>query len=322
MPLAGTRASRGRCSHADGDFTIIPRTWRDRLGDIRSLRSAVVTGVAPAALVATLAVALGSGLGAAPAMAQDADERVPDRLVVGDLSPGALALVDAAFVPEGAGAGVPSPANAVGLASIAQMADFNTVGAGLPIPGPAEFGRETVGLDNISLANIGPDYADPADRAGLPGRQRPRRDYASFGEDVKAIKWEFAAVAGYYTATNAPKLFKDPQFPTFQNEGWFGRSTNNVGVDKLAHAYSAYVISELLYGRLKRNTGDAPGIEWTAAALGSGIMLWSEAFDSIEPTSGWSWEDVAMNTAGAGFSVLRNSVPESSVTRLLTLAVA
>lgn len=39
----------------------------------------------------------------------------------------------------------------------------------------------------------------------------PPRSYASFGEDVKAIKWEFAAVAGYYTAINAPKLLKDPR---------------------------------------------------------------------------------------------------------------
>jgi hypothetical protein len=137
----------------------------------------------------------------------------------------------------------------------------------------------------------------------------PSRTYASFGEDVKAIKWELAAVAGYYTAINAPKLLKDPRWPTTQKEGWFGRSTKNLGVDKLAHAYSAYVISELLYGRIKRKTGDAPGIELTAAALASGIMLWSEAFDSIEPTSGWSWEDVAFNSLGAGFSVMRNSVP-------------
>lgn len=77
----------------------------------------------------------------------------------------------------------------------------------------------------------------------------------------------------------------------------------------MAHAYSAYVISELLYGRLKRKTGDAPGIQYSAAALASAVMLGTEAFDSIEPSSGWSWEDVAMNTAGAGFSVLRNSVP-------------
>jgi hypothetical protein len=137
----------------------------------------------------------------------------------------------------------------------------------------------------------------------------PPRTYASFGEDVKAIKWELAAVAGYYTAINAPKLLKDPRWPRTQKEGWFGHSTQNLGVDKLAHAYSAYMISELLYGRIKRKVGDAPGIELTAGALASGIMLWSEVFDSIEPSGGWSWEDVTFNSLGAGFSVMRNSVP-------------
>lgn len=136
----------------------------------------------------------------------------------------------------------------------------------------------------------------------------PRAE-ASFGEDVKAIQWEFAAVAGYYTAINAQKLFKNPRWPTVQNEGWFGRSTNNLGVDKLAHAYSTYVVSELLYAQIKRKRGDAPGSELTAAALASGIMVLSEAFDSIEPTSGWSWQDVTFNSLGAGFSVLRNAVP-------------
>ena len=101
----------------------------------------------------------------------------------------------------------------------------------------------------------------------------------------------------------------NPRAPHFHREGWFGESTNNLGMDKLAHAYSSYVISELFYARLKRNTGDAPGIEYTAAALASGVMLWSELSDSIEPDGGWSWEDVAMNSAGAAFSVLRNSVP-------------
>ena len=137
----------------------------------------------------------------------------------------------------------------------------------------------------------------------------PPRAYASFGEDVKAIKWEFAAVAGYYTAINAPKLLKDPRWPTTQKEGWFGHSTQNLGVDKLAHAYSSYIISELLYSRIKRKVGNAPGIELTAAALASGIMLWSEVFDSIEPSGGWSWEDVTFNSLGAGFSAMRNSVP-------------
>ncbi|KQN21271.1 hypothetical protein ASE86_14820 [Sphingomonas sp. Leaf33] len=138
---------------------------------------------------------------------------------------------------------------------------------------------------------------------------RARRPNASFGADVASIKWELGAVAAYYTAINAPKLFMNPRAPRFKREGWFGLDTTTVGVDKLAHAYSAYVISEVLYYRLKRNTGGAPGIQYTAAALAAGIMLYTEAYDAIEPDGGWSWEDVTMNTAGAAFSVLRNSVP-------------
>ncbi|MCU0732862.1 MAG: YfiM family protein [Hyphomonas sp.] len=186
-----------------------------------------------------------------------------------------------------------------------------------PIPQPTGPGSLPVQQREAQPASTNIDFTSPItittqpvdDDARLLFEETPGRDYASFGEDVKAIKWELAAVAGYYTATNVPKLFKDPRWPTVQNEGWFGRSTNNVGVDKLAHAYSTYVVSEILHARLRRKTGDAPGIEWTAAALASGIMLWSEAFDSIEPTSGWSWQDVTFNTLGAGFSVLRNSVP-------------
>lgn len=183
----------------------------------------------------------------------------------------------------------------------------NAVSDGL-LTAPETESTGDTGKNNLS----GPLQEEPQSPKDLDARfyaGTPSRTYASFGEDVKAIKWELAAVAGYYTAINGPKLLKDPRWPTTQKEGWFGRSTKNLGVDKLAHAYSAYVISELLYGRIKRKTGDAPGIELTAAALASGIMLWSEAFDSIEPTSGWSWEDVAFNSLGAGFSVMRNSVP-------------
>ena len=136
----------------------------------------------------------------------------------------------------------------------------------------------------------------------------PQR-FRSFGSQVGSIKWELGAVAAYYTAVNGTKLFEDPTAPHFHKEGWFGESTKNVGVDKLAHAYSAYVISELLHARLKRKTGDAPGIQYTAAALASGIMLYTELWDSIERSAGWSWEDVTFNSLGSGFSILRNSVP-------------
>ena len=133
--------------------------------------------------------------------------------------------------------------------------------------------------------------------------------YRSFGGQVDAVKWEMAAILGYYTAINAKKLWENPTTPHFHREGWFGKETSTLGVDKLAHAYSGYVISEIVYARLKRKTGNAPGIAVTAAALGFATTLYSELWDSIERGGGWGWEDVAFDAAGAGFSLLRNSVP-------------
>ncbi|MBU3078305.1 YfiM family protein [Sphingomonas sp. XMGL2] len=94
----------------------------------------------------------------------------------------------------------------------------------------------------------------------------------------------------------------------FQNEGWFGKSTLNLGVDKLAHAFNTYAISDILYARLRRKT-DAPSAAVTAAVLASGLQIYSEFFDAVKKSSGFSVQDVAFNTAGAALSALRNSVP-------------
>jgi len=153
-----------------------------------------------------------------------------------------------------------------------------------------------------------PGHSGPPDAAPSPAPVESR--YRSFGGQAGAVKWEMAAILAYYTAINGSKLFKDPEWPHFHSEGWFGKSTANMGVDKLAHSYSTYVVSEILYARLKRKTNNAPGIQFTAAALASATMLYTEIWDSIEPTAGWSWEDVAFNSMGAGFSILRNSVPK------------
>jgi len=149
---------------------------------------------------------------------------------------------------------------------------------------------------NAPSASADPDRPDPA-------------QYRGFGRQLGAVKWEMGAIIAYYTAINGPKLFDDAVAPHFHKEGWFGKSTKNLGMDKLAHAYSAYVLSDIIYGRLKRKTGDAAGIALTAAALGSATMLYTEFWDSIERSAGWSWEDVAFNSLGSGFSLLRNTVP-------------
>lgn len=207
-------------------------------------------------------------------------------------------------------------AGAAGQA-LATVADFRLPeargldGGALPAPSAPRF-RPSYRLQPDDPTEAAPASAMlPADGAAGPSLPAApaARNYATFGRRVGAVKWEMAAILGYYTAINGTKLFQNPTWPHEHSEGWFGTSTNNVGVDKLAHAYSAYVISELLYARLKRKTDDAPGIAATAAVLASSTMLYTELWDSIERSAGWSWEDVAFNSMGAGFSLLRNSVP-------------
>lgn len=153
-----------------------------------------------------------------------------------------------------------------------------------------------------------PVYGPPS-----PDKLPPEQDgsrYASFGSQVGAVKWEVIGLAGYMTAINVVKIARVGAQPFhFQDEGWFEKSTINLGVDKLTHAFNSYMLSDLLYYRIKRKTGDAPGSALTAAILASGLMAYSELFDAHKKSSGFSYQDIVANMAGAGFSVLRNEVP-------------
>jgi hypothetical protein len=133
--------------------------------------------------------------------------------------------------------------------------------------------------------------------------------YDTIGSRIGRIKWETAGVFAFYTVINAPKFSKPMKPFHFKSEGWFGDNTDSLGVDKLAHAWDSYMISELLHARLHKKTGGAAGDATTAALIAMGAMIYSELYDGIETTSGFSFEDIAMNTSGVIFSVIRNTVP-------------
>lgn len=132
--------------------------------------------------------------------------------------------------------------------------------------------------------------------------------YDSFGEQVGAVKWEVAGIAAYMTITQIAVTHETTSFH-FQDEGWFGKSTTNLGVDKLTHAYNSYLLAELLNARIGRKSGDRSSGALTAAVLASGLMIYSELYDAHKVSSGFSIQDVLFNTGGAAFSVLRNTVP-------------
>jgi len=162
------------------------------------------------------------------------------------------------------------------------------------------------------------DWQPPADGLSGPpvpeptlaadGRAVDDRPHLSFGARAAAAKWETAAIFGYMTATQIA-VTKGTRSFHFQNEGWFGKDTTNLGVDKLTHAFNSYMLAELLHWRISRKTGDAYGSAATAAVLASGLMIYSELYDAHKKSSGFSVQDVLSNSAGAAFSALRNTVP-------------
>ena len=93
------------------------------------------------------------------------------------------------------------------------------------------------------------------------------------------------------------------------HEGWFSADTKYGGADKLGHAYTGYLISDLLAGRYAA-WGFA---EDDALVLGAGSSVvfttLMELGDGISSEQGFSSEDLLMNPAGAAFSWARGRVP-------------
>jgi hypothetical protein len=108
---------------------------------------------------------------------------------------------------------------------------------------------------------------------------------------------------------NTAKLVNKSGSFSFKSEGWFSKSANTVGIDKLTHAFNTYLITEILQDRIERKIGNQPAGRIAAGAVAGGLMFLAEISDGFEETGGFSSEDIVMNLGGAGFSVLRRAVP-------------
>jgi Predicted periplasmic lipoprotein (DUF2279) len=130
-----------------------------------------------------------------------------------------------------------------------------------------------------------------------------------FWQQAGSVKYEVAGFLAFYSAMGIKKLGQETQSFRFKDEGWFGKNTASLGVDKLAHAYNTYMLSELLHHAI-HDRGNAPeGDALTAAVLATGLAALNELSDGIEKGGGYSMQDIAMNLGGAGFSLLRNTLP-------------
>lgn len=98
--------------------------------------------------------------------------------------------------------------------------------------------------------------------------------------------------------------------PVMGDEGWFQEDTKYGGADKLGHLYSTYLWSlgfaslyEYCWGMEEE---DSMIYGPLSAWLFQGIM---EVGDSFSESQGFSYEDMVMNTLGAGFYYLREKYP-------------
>lgn len=204
------------------------------------------------------------------------------------------------------------------LAQVSANGDTSGASAEIVALATTITGSEPSVIDGRNLVGDRPARNDSATIAG-PIEPRPLRwsdhvprdqaAYRGFWAQAGTVKTEALIGLGYFTLVSAHKLFKETAPFHFKDEGWFGKDTENIGVDKLTHAFDAYLLAEFFHSRIHKRTGASQGDALTAAIIASGLMAFNEISDAIEPDSGYSMQDVTMNIAGAALSVLRNTVP-------------
>jgi hypothetical protein len=170
-------------------------------------------------------------------------------------------------------------------------------------------------------ANADDDEAVVAAERGVNLSQLPRladRDEAlpssaydvyAFGGQVASVALELAALWGAISIKGAITWKWGTASFRFNPEGYFGKDTGSFGMDKVGHAYSTYVLTELLTDRIRAYAPEPDGAPITAAALALSTLLYVEVFDGFSVDHGFAYEDVIFDSLGAGFSVLRNIVP-------------
>jgi hypothetical protein len=129
------------------------------------------------------------------------------------------------------------------------------------------------------------------------------------GEHLWTVRWELAAIGGAVLAIGIRDWDWGGSEFRFIEEGWFGKNTRHGGMDKIGHAFSTFVIADILTERISASATNPTGAPLSGALIAFGIMTGAEALDGFTGRHRFSREDVAANAIGAAFAVLRNSIP-------------
>lgn len=144
----------------------------------------------------------------------------------------------------------------------------------------------------------------------VPALAQVRYDLASWGEDIKATRWESGAALAGVTALGLTSWdWGSSKSFNFNPEGWFGEDTGSGGADKLGHAFTSYALTNVLADRLVRQGRSPERAALSAALTVQALMLYVEVFDGLSNDHGFAREDVVMNLLGTGLAYARTVNP-------------
>ena len=131
----------------------------------------------------------------------------------------------------------------------------------------------------------------------------------TFLRQSASIPWRLGGAAAVITATGVANWDWGSSPFHFKSEGWFGRDTSNLGMDKLGHGYSSYVLTEFFTDGIEASGSHPRTKSYTAGILAMGLMTYIEVFDGYSKEHGFSFEDLTADLAGTLFSIARRSIP-------------
>lgn len=139
----------------------------------------------------------------------------------------------------------------------------------------------------------------------------PVQDYSAdlFLGQASDVKWDVAGAFAITTAVGLSAWGWEISDFRFKSEGWFGKDTKYLGMDKLGHAYTGYILSDYFTQRIAHEAAGRDGAAMTGALLGMGVQTYVEVLDGFSGGHGFSYEDLIMDGVGAGFSYLRSTIP-------------
>ena len=94
------------------------------------------------------------------------------------------------------------------------------------------------------------------------------------------------------------------------DEGWFGRTTEYGGADKLGHFWSSYAISHIFSYFYRRWGYTDKEANLYGALSNLGFETFMEIADGFSPSQKFSWQDMTMNILGSGIGYVWGRYPK------------